>query len=202
MKWYIKRNSWDCEALLCVVKTFLLLAVGIIHTAPDHPTSNAKSILICSRDRFGTMFAVTDVCPKKAPMLLTVTYVVFTHKRCYWTHEDLPDWNAHASCLLIWGQSMQMLILHCPVHNLQSVNAKGCMFWCLTGPYAASLSEASPSLLGSLVKLIWCSSDISKTTAWSNLSLFLCSYDFWLWASRVNGNWQKRVRPTKGSSWH
>lgn len=75
----------------CVLKTFLLLAVGIVHTGPDHPTDNTRSVLICSREGFDPTFAVTDVCPKKAPMLLTVTYVLLTHKQCYCTPGDLPE---------------------------------------------------------------------------------------------------------------
>lgn len=56
---HFKRNSRDCEALLRVLKTFLLLAVGII--------TNTRIMLICSREGFDPMFAVTDVCLKKEP---------------------------------------------------------------------------------------------------------------------------------------
>lgn len=59
-----------------LLKTFLFL--GMMHTVPEHPTASTGSRLVCSRGGFAPIFAVTDVCPRKALMLLTVMYVPLT----------------------------------------------------------------------------------------------------------------------------
>lgn len=61
-----------------LLKSFPLLAVGMMLAAPGHPTASTRSGLVCSREGFAPMFAATDVCPKKALMLLTVMYVPLT----------------------------------------------------------------------------------------------------------------------------
>lgn len=63
---------------MILLKTFVVLAVGTVHAVPEHPAASTRSGLVCSREGFAPMFAITDVCPKKAPMLLTVMYVPLT----------------------------------------------------------------------------------------------------------------------------
>lgn len=55
------------HCFVILLKTFVVLAVGMVHTVPEHPTASTRSGLVCSREGFAPMFAITDVCPKKAP---------------------------------------------------------------------------------------------------------------------------------------
>lgn len=182
-----------------LLKTFLLLAVGMMHRVPEHPTAWEQAGL--QQGRICSLISCHRCLSKECPsccsqwctcLLPWATLFIswgLAWAKCTWKlFADLGPKHANAN----WAVPCAQFIIS---------GCKGkCVLVCNWTICCTTLWGFS-SLLGRLIKLIWGSRNISKT-AWSNLSTFLCSYSFWPWASRVNGNWQKPVCPTTGSSWH